>query len=93
MQKEFMATLPNVNFCRLLRTAMQNATPPFQALPHSLLMKQNCFRDGHASVWITNSRKAVLWFCTGCRKGGKVLPIQPHPPSNSPEVQLCDHIK
>lgn len=49
---------------------------PFQALRYSLLIKQmSCFKTGRTSGQIKNSRKPILWFYTGFRKGGKVFPI------------------
>lgn len=43
-------------------------------------MKQKrCFRAAHTSVQVINSRRPILWFCTGFRKGGKILPIQSNP--------------
>lgn len=49
---------------------------PFQALRYSLLIKQmGCFKTGRTSGQIENSRKPILWFYTGFRKGGKLFPI------------------
>lgn len=49
---------------------------PFQALRYSLLIKQmSCFKTGRTSGQIKNSRKPILWFYAGFRKGGKVFPI------------------
>lgn len=47
-------------------------------------MKQKrCFRAAHTSVQVINSRRSILWFCTGFRKGGKILPIQSNPLAKS----------
>ena len=69
--------LQQADFCRTRRTMMPRASvTPFQALQYSLLIKQmSCFRTGFTSGQIKNSRKAILWFYTGFRKGGKVFPI------------------
>lgn len=57
---------------------------PFQALCYFLLMKQKrCFRAAHTSVQVINSRRSILWLCTGFRKGGKILPIQSNPLAKS----------
>lgn len=64
------------DFCRTRVTMIPRANDtPFQALRYSLLIKQmSCFRTGCTSE-IKNSRKVILWFYTGFRKGGKVFPI------------------
>lgn len=41
----------------------------------STIKQMSCFRTGCTSGQIKNSRKTILWYYTGFRKGGRLFPI------------------